>query len=70
LYVFKRYLFEEVEAEVALAFDQLLFKLSDIVYAQFKVQAAAVMLDKNFKTAVPLLFPLFFLSFYTINYLL
>lgn len=50
--VYDRYLFEEVEAEVALAFDQLLFRLTDIVYAQFKVQASSMMLDKNYKTSV------------------
>jgi cytoplasmic FMR1 interacting protein len=34
-------LYDEIEAEVNLAFDQLVFKISEAIYAHFKQQASA-----------------------------
>ena len=36
----QRFLFDEVEAEVNLCFDQLIFKLSDQVYTYYKTHAS------------------------------
>ena len=44
-----RFLYDEIEAEVNLCFDQLLFKLSDQIFAWFKVQASAILMDKPYK---------------------
>ncbi|RCN45206.1 hypothetical protein ANCCAN_08779, partial [Ancylostoma caninum] len=45
----KRFLFDEVEAEVNLCFDQFIYKLSDMVFTHFKQLASCMMLDKRFK---------------------
>jgi len=44
-----KFLYDEIEAEVNLAFDQLIYKLSEKCYTQFKIQAAAIQLDKGLK---------------------
>eukprot|EP00004_Rigifila_ramosa_P010810 TRINITY_DN2288_c0_g1_i2.p1 TRINITY_DN2288_c0_g1~~TRINITY_DN2288_c0_g1_i2.p1 ORF type:complete len:1415 (+),score=362.60 TRINITY_DN2288_c0_g1_i2:563-4246(+) len=49
---YQQFLFDEIEAEVNLAFDQLIFKLSTQVFAHFKSIAASIILDKNFKKGV------------------
>src|SRR5690348_14842540 len=36
----QQFLYDEIEAEVNLCFDQLIFKLSEQIYAYFKTQAA------------------------------
>lgn len=43
----KQFLYDEVEAEVDLAFDQFIFQLSEQVFAYFKMQAASMQLDKS-----------------------
>eukprot|EP01125_Pyxidicula_operculata_P015482 TRINITY_DN5257_c0_g2_i2.p1 TRINITY_DN5257_c0_g2~~TRINITY_DN5257_c0_g2_i2.p1 ORF type:complete len:935 (+),score=184.13 TRINITY_DN5257_c0_g2_i2:17-2821(+) len=43
----KQYLYDEVEAEVNLAFDQLIFKLCSAIYTTFKIQSSSIMLDKT-----------------------
>jgi cytoplasmic FMR1 interacting protein len=42
-------LYDEIEAEVNLCFDQLLFKLSDQIFSFFKIQASAILMDKPYK---------------------
>jgi len=44
-----RFLYDEIEAEVNLCFDQLLFKLSDQIFSFFKIQASAILMDKPYK---------------------
>ncbi|GBG41602.1 hypothetical protein CBR_g74560, partial [Chara braunii] len=49
LHVLKqRFLYDEIEAEADLCFDQLVFKLSELIFAQFKARAASLLLDKSF----------------------
>lgn len=36
----QQFLYDEIEAEVNLCFDQLVYKLSETIYSSFKVQAA------------------------------
>ena len=50
LHVLKQqYLYDEVEAEVNLVFDQLVFMLCDTIYGYYKNSAAASLLDKPYK---------------------
>jgi cytoplasmic FMR1 interacting protein len=50
LHEFKsRFLFDEIEAEVNLCFDQFLWKFSRRVFVDFKTRASAMLLDKAFK---------------------
>ncbi|XP_059150465.1 cytoplasmic FMR1-interacting protein-like [Physella acuta] len=44
----KQFLYDEVEAEVNLCFDMLVYKLSDQIFAYYKQLAASIMLDKKF----------------------
>ena len=44
----KRYLYDEIEAELNLAFDQFLFMLSDHTFTYFKTKASRQLLDNNF----------------------
>ncbi|KAI3655655.1 hypothetical protein MP638_004410, partial [Amoeboaphelidium occidentale] len=44
-----KFLYDEIEAEVNLCFDQFIWKLSQKVFTDFKSKAASYMLDKNFK---------------------
>ncbi|XP_040569024.1 cytoplasmic FMR1-interacting protein [Lepeophtheirus salmonis] len=45
----KQYLYDEVEAEVNLCFDQFVYKLSEQIYAHFKHLAGSILLDKRFR---------------------
>eukprot|EP00163_Fabomonas_tropica_P004632 TRINITY_DN1407_c0_g1_i1.p1 TRINITY_DN1407_c0_g1~~TRINITY_DN1407_c0_g1_i1.p1 ORF type:complete len:1349 (+),score=375.75 TRINITY_DN1407_c0_g1_i1:400-4047(+) len=45
----QQFLFDEIEAELNLAFDQLVFKLSDQIYTHFKTVASCLILDKPYK---------------------
>jgi cytoplasmic FMR1 interacting protein len=45
----KQFLYDEVEAEVNLCFDQFVYKLSDQVYSYYKHLAGIILLDKRFK---------------------
>ena len=45
----KRFLYDEIEAEVNLCFDQFVYKLSEQIYAYYKHLAGSVMLDKRFR---------------------
>lgn len=46
----KQFLYDEVEAEVNLCFDQFVYKLSEQIFAYYKHLAASVLLDKRFRT--------------------
>jgi cytoplasmic FMR1 interacting protein len=46
----QQFLFDEIEAEVNLCFDQLVYKLSEQIYAHFKTAASAVLMDKPYKS--------------------
>ena len=46
----KRYLYDEIEAELNLAFDQFLFMLSDSAFLYFKTQAARQLMDNRYAT--------------------
>ncbi|CAD5220900.1 unnamed protein product [Bursaphelenchus okinawaensis] len=46
----KQHLYDEVEAEVNLCFDQFVFKLSEAVFQHYKQLAATMLLDKGFKS--------------------
>ncbi|CAL8098785.1 unnamed protein product [Calicophoron daubneyi] len=45
----RRFLYEEIEAETNLVFDQLVYKLSDQVFSHYKRYAASILLDKRFR---------------------
>lgn len=45
----QKFLFDEIEAEVNLAFDQLLYKLSDYCFNYYKTKAASILMDKEFR---------------------
>nr|XP_026694999.1 cytoplasmic FMR1-interacting protein 1 homolog [Ciona intestinalis] len=45
----KQFLYDEVEAEVNLCFDQFVYKLSDQVFAYYKHLAGSMLLDQNFR---------------------
>ncbi|KAI6200813.1 Cytoplasmic FMR1-interacting protein [Aphelenchoides besseyi] len=45
----KRHLYDELEAEVNLCFDQFIYKISDAVFTHYKQLAASMILDKGFK---------------------
>lgn len=44
-----QFLYDEIEAEVNLCFDQLVYKLSEQIYGYFKTQASSILLDKPYK---------------------
>jgi cytoplasmic FMR1 interacting protein len=46
----KQYLYDEVEAEVNLCFDQFVYKVSEQVFIYFKTQACSILLDKRFRS--------------------
>ena len=53
LYVFdNQYLYDEIQAEVNLAFDQLVFAISDETYTYHKDLAASLLLPTSFKNTV------------------
>ena len=45
----KRHLYDEVEAEVNLCFDQFVYALSEQIFRAYKQTAAGVLLDKKFR---------------------
>ncbi|KAK4470067.1 hypothetical protein MN116_006532, partial [Schistosoma mekongi] len=45
----RRFLYEEIEAEANLVFDQLVYKLSDKVFRHYKRYASSILLDKRFR---------------------
>ncbi|XP_041358058.1 cytoplasmic FMR1-interacting protein-like isoform X2 [Gigantopelta aegis] len=45
----KQYLYDEVEAEVNLCFDQFVYKLSDQIFQYYKHLSGSIMLDKRFR---------------------
>ncbi|KAG0477890.1 hypothetical protein HPP92_012609 [Vanilla planifolia] len=47
----QRFLYDEIEAEVDLCFDQLLCKLNEIIFAHYKSCAASDLLDQSFVTS-------------------
>jgi len=46
----KQFLYDEVEAEVNLCFDQFVYKLSEQIFAHYKHLAASALLDKRFRS--------------------
>ncbi|RDD41868.1 Cytoplasmic FMR1-interacting protein 2 [Trichoplax sp. H2] len=54
LYRFRRqHLFDEIEAEVNLCFDQLVYNISDHIYSYYKTVAGSMILDKRFRSEAP-----------------
>lgn len=45
----KRHLYDEVEAEVNLCFDQFVYILSEQIYTAYKQTAAGILLDKKYR---------------------
>ena len=45
----KRHLYDEVEAEVNLCFDQFVYVLSEQIFRSYKQTAAGILLDKKFR---------------------
>ena len=45
----KRHLYDEVEAEVNLCFDQFVYILSEQIFRSYKQMAAGILLDKKFR---------------------
>lgn len=52
----QRFLYDEIEAEVNLAFDQLVFKISEQIYTYFKIQASSILLDKPYKQQLEIIY--------------
>ncbi|KAL0491851.1 Rac-binding component of scar regulatory complex [Acrasis kona] len=48
----RRFLYDEVEAEVNLVFDQLVYKLSEQIYSYYKMLASNILLDTQFRTSI------------------
>ncbi|XP_077250894.1 transcription activator [Tasmannia lanceolata] len=48
----QRFLYDEIEAEVDLCFDQLVFKLSENIFTYYKSRAASELLDPSFLFAL------------------
>lgn len=53
----QQFLYDEIEAEVNLAFDQLIYKLSDQCYTHYKTLASCLILDKDLKLSLDNLYP-------------
>ncbi|XP_063952182.1 cytoplasmic FMR1-interacting protein 2-like [Lytechinus pictus] len=45
----KQYLYDEIEAEVNLCFDQLVYKLAEMIFAYYKELAGSMLLDRRFR---------------------
>ena len=45
----KQFLYDEIEAELNLCFDQLIVTLSEKIYGHYKVMASSLLLDKKFR---------------------
>lgn len=48
----RKFLYDEIEAEVNLVFDQLIYKLSDQIYSYFKILASNILLDNKFRGVI------------------
>jgi len=48
----KRFLYDEIEAETNLVFDQLVYKLSEQIYSYFKIVASSILLDNQYRLLV------------------
>ena len=48
----KQFLYDEVEAEVNLCFDQLMYKLSEQIISYYKQLAGSIYLDKRFRAEI------------------
>jgi cytoplasmic FMR1 interacting protein len=48
----QRYVFDEIEAEVNLAFDSLVYLLSNSIFAFFKRTASSMIIDQSYKSQV------------------
>lgn len=46
----KQFLYDEVEAEVNLCFDQFVYKLSEQIFAYYKHLSGSILLDKRFRS--------------------
>ncbi|XP_033080574.1 cytoplasmic FMR1-interacting protein 1 isoform X2 [Trachypithecus francoisi] len=46
----KQFLYDEIEAEVNLCFDQFVYKLADQIFAYYKVMAGSLLLDKRLRS--------------------
>jgi cytoplasmic FMR1 interacting protein len=53
----QRFMFDEIEAEVNLAFDQLVYKLSDQTYNYYKIKASSLQLDKEYRKQLEAAYP-------------
>ena len=53
----QRFLYDEIEAEVNLCFDQLVFKISEQIYTYYKIQASSILLDKLYKSKLESMHP-------------
>lgn len=47
----QQFLYDEIEAELNLSFDQLIFHLSDDIFKYYKTVVASVLIDKPYKSA-------------------
>lgn len=47
----QRFLYDEIEAEVDLCFDQLVYKINEIIFSYYKCCAASYLLDESFFSA-------------------
>lgn len=48
----QQFMYNEIEAEVNLVFDQLVYKLSEIYFTHVKVQASSRLLDQDYRNAI------------------
>ncbi|XP_077338922.1 cytoplasmic FMR1-interacting protein 1 isoform X3 [Lithobates pipiens] len=46
----KQFLYDEIEAEVNLCFDQFVYKLADQIFAHYKIVAGSLLLDKRLRS--------------------
>ncbi|KAL3047775.1 hypothetical protein OYC64_021864 [Pagothenia borchgrevinki] len=46
----KQFLYDEIEAEVNLCFDQFVYKLADQIFAYYKILAGSLLLDKRLRS--------------------
>ncbi|EMP32572.1 Cytoplasmic FMR1-interacting protein 1, partial [Chelonia mydas] len=46
----KQFLYDEIEAEVNLCFDQFVYKLADQIFAYYKIMAGSLLLDKRLRS--------------------
>lgn len=53
----RKFLYDEIEAEVNLVFDQLVYKLSEQIYAYYKIAASNICLDTKFRSGIERLSP-------------